>query len=60
MAERLDGTWPLGPDDDALQRRFWEIYPVHAKDPYQNRPLHGEIRVRFGTRFLRSNGEFLK
>ncbi len=60
MSERLNGTWQPAPNDDALQRRFWEIYPVHAKDPYQNRSLHGEIRGRFGTRFLRSNGEFLK
>lgn len=60
MAERLNGTWQPGPDDVALQRRFWEIYPVHAKDIYQNRPLHGEIRARFGAQFLRANREFLK
>lgn len=60
MAERLNGTWQPGPDDDALQRRFWEIYPVDAKDIYQNRPLHGEIRSRFGAQFLRDNGAFLR
>ena len=60
MAERLNGTWQPGPDDDALQRRFWEIYPVHSMDPHQNRPLHGEIRARFGAQFLRANREFLK
>ena len=60
MAERLNGTWQLGPDDDALQHRFWEIYPVDAKDIYQNRPLHGEIRARFGALFLRDNGAFLR
>ena len=60
MAERLNGTWQPGPDDDALQHRFWEIYPVDAMDIYQNRPLHGEIRARFGAQFLRANREFLK
>lgn len=60
MADRLGGTWQPGPNDDALQRRFWEIYPADAHDVYQDRPLHGEIRCRFGARFLRANGEFLK
>jgi len=60
MADRLRGTWQPGPDDDALQRRFWEIYPADAHDAYQDRPLHGEIRCRFGSQFLRANGEFLK
>lgn len=60
MAERLNGTWQSSPDDDALQRRFWEIYPVHAKDPLRNSsPLHGRIHARFGAQFLRDNGEFL-
>jgi len=60
MAERLDGTWQPEADDDALQRRFWEIFPVHAKDASGNVRLHGQIRMRFGTRFLRSKKEFLK
>ena len=55
MAERLNGTWRSCPDDDALQRRFWEIFLAHAKDA----PLHGKIRSRFGAQFLRDNGEFL-
>jgi putative glycosyltransferase (TIGR04372 family) len=59
MAERLNGTWQPGTNDDALQRRFWEIYLVHAKDIYQNKPLHGETRARFGAQFLRDNSAFL-
>lgn len=60
MAECLKGTWQPDPDDDVLQRRFWEIYPVDTKDIYQNKPLHGKIRARFGAQFLRANREFLK
>ncbi len=60
MADRLEGTWQPGPNDDALQRRFWEIYPADAHDAYQDRPLHGEIRCRFGSRFLSANAGFLK
>lgn len=59
MVERLNGTWQPQTDDDALQRRFWEIYPVHSQDPYNKGPIHGEIRGRFGAQFLRNNSEFL-
>lgn len=60
MVERLNGTWQPSPDDDALQRRFCEIYPVHVKDMFRNRPMHGEIRARFGAQPLRANREFLR
>jgi len=60
MVERLQGTWHQEPNDDALQRRFWKIYPADAHDAYQDRPLHGEIRSSIGSQFLRVNGEFLK
>jgi putative glycosyltransferase (TIGR04372 family) len=55
MVERLNGTWQPHEDDEALQRRFWEIFPTDAADAYQGRPLHGEIRARFGAHFLRNN-----
>ena len=60
MAERLNGTWQPHKDDEALQRRFWEIFPTDAVDAYQGRPLHGEIRARFGADFLRNNREWLR
>lgn len=59
MLERLDDTWKPQPEDEALQRKFWEIFPVDAKDS-SNVPIHGQIRMRFGAQFLRSNKEFLK
>lgn len=60
MAERLNGTWRAHEDDEALQRRFWEIFPTDAVDPDQGRPLHGEIRARFGAVFLRNNRWWLE
>ena len=60
MAERLAGTWQPHPDDEALQRRFWEIFPTDAVDVFQRRPLHGEIRARFGAAFLRDHREWLQ
>ncbi len=59
MAECLNGTWRSCPDDDALQRRFWEIFLAHAKNAPLDKSLHGKIRSRFGAQFLRDNGEFL-
>ncbi len=60
MAERLNGTWQAREDDEALQKRFWELFPTDAVDAYQRRPLHGEIRARFGAAFLRNNRGWLQ
>ena len=60
MADRLKGTWQPHADDEALQRRFWEIFPTDAVDVSQGRPLHGEIRARIGAHFLRNNRDWLQ
>ena len=60
MAERLNGTWQPREDDEALQRRFWEIFPTDSLEGTNKRPLHGEIRMRFGTHFLRNNRDWLR
>jgi len=61
MVERLNGTWQPEPNDDVLQCRFWEIYPVHARKLHNEKgPLHGEIRGLIGSQFLRNNSEFLE
>ncbi len=59
MAERLNGTWQQHEYDEALQRRFWEIFPTDSLDTIGVR-LHGEIRARFGAQFLRNNPEWLE
>lgn len=58
MLQRQNGTWQPRPEDEALQRRFWEIYPLDARDAV-SKPLHGKVRARFGTQFLRDNPWFL-
>jgi putative glycosyltransferase (TIGR04372 family) len=60
MIERLEGTWQSQEDDEELQRRFWSIFPAKTVDAYQGRPLHGEIRARFGTVYLRKNRGWLQ
>lgn len=58
MAERLNNSWVPHEDDEDLQRRFKELFPVNAKDERSGRPLHGEIRARIGAAFLRENREY--
>lgn len=60
MVERLNGTWQGHEEDESLQRRFWEIFPTNAISAYNGRPLHGEIRARFGASFLRNNRAWLQ
>ncbi len=60
MAERLQGTWQPHDEDEALQRRFWEIFPRNAPGVDGGQPWHGEIRARFGAAFLRANRAWLE
>ncbi len=60
MADRLAGTWQVHPDDEALQQRFWKVFPADAVDAYEGKPLHGEIRARFGAAFLYNNRDWLQ
>ena len=60
MAERLNGTWQVQHEDEFLQRRFWEIFPVDAVDIDAGKPLHGAIHARFGAAFLRNNKSWLE
>jgi len=60
MVERLNRTWQPHQNDEALQRRFWEIFPIDHPVGANGRPLHGEIRARFGASFLRNNRDWLR
>ena len=59
MAKRVNDSWQPDEDDEFLQNRFWEIFPKDAVAVHNGRPLHGEIRARFGAHFLRNNRELL-
>ena len=54
MDERLKGTWQAAEEDEELQRRFWSIFKLSAKE------LHGIIESRIGADFLRRNRELLE
>lgn len=59
MDDRLNGTWLSHKDDEVLQKRFWEIFPVDAVNS-EGTSLHGEILARFGASFLRNNRSWLQ
>jgi len=55
MVERLQGTWLPQKIDTVLQENFWKIFPKDLITSSNNKPLHGEIRARFGANYLRKN-----
>lgn len=59
MADRLDGYWCPQVVDEHLQSKFWEIFPLYAKDE-KGVPLHGKIFSRYGAAFLRNHRGWLQ
>ena len=59
MAGRMNRSWQSHEEDEALQKRFWEIFPTLAVNSSGAR-IHGEIRMRFGSQFLRNNQKWLQ
>lgn len=60
MENRLNGTWQTSEEDEELQKRFWDVFPTKAICLYRKTPLHGAVRARIGTKFLRQNKELLE
>jgi putative glycosyltransferase (TIGR04372 family) len=58
--ERLTGTWKENINDEQLQNRFWKNFPKNSLSIYNGAPLHGEIRSKFSTTFLRKNTSWLR
>jgi len=58
MAERIAGTFKGHQNDDALQKRFWEIFPVD-KLAANGVPIHGKIHARYSAAILRNNPDWL-
>lgn len=68
MNERLDGTWATTEEDEALQKRYWEIWPKDLDSYRTSIPLavefspvrcHGSY-PRISTEFLRRNQALLE
>ena len=55
MVERLNGKWKILPDEDLIQSKFRKVFLQNISIFIKNKSLHGEIRSRFGTKFLQNN-----
>jgi len=50
-AEIIDAALEMETDARPNQEAFWKSYP-RSKSPHNGLPLHGEIRLRIGSKFL--------
>ena len=67
MVENLESKKKLNPEDEELQRTFRDLYTSNIlRYDYQKSKnlkdmiIHGQIRSRFGTKFLRENKDWLR
>ena len=61
MADRLEGSWISDENDEKLQDKFWKIFTSKSttQSSTEGRMLHGEIRAKYGAKFLRENINWL-
>lgn len=60
VCERLKGIWQVHEGDDEMQACFREVFLTEGSSRYKARSLHGEIRSRIGTAFVRNNPSWLQ
>ena len=57
MLDRIESKWSSRPEDDELQRKFWEKYSEIIGPDREN--FHGEIWSKYGAQFLRDNQDWI-
>jgi putative glycosyltransferase (TIGR04372 family) len=60
MDDRLNGNWIETDDDLELQNKFWKIFSENIKKQNLKIPLHGKIKAKFCSNYLRKNKDLLK
>jgi len=60
MDDRINGNWIEKDEDLELQDRFWKIFSENIKKQNLEVPLHGKIKARFCSNYLRKNNDLLK
>ena len=60
MDERLNNNWNETNEDKLLQKKFWSLFNENMKKLNLKKPMHGEIKVRFGAKYLRENQDFIR
>jgi putative glycosyltransferase (TIGR04372 family) len=59
LEKRVSGNWIDDKHGIALQAKFWSKFPVNALDPVFGKPLHGKIKAKFSTKYLKNNSWWL-
>ena len=60
MDERLNDNWNETKEDKLLQKKFWSLFNENMKKLNLKKPIHGEIKARFGAKYLRENQDFIR
>ena len=60
MDERLKGNWKETEEDVSRQKKFWFTFEENMKKLNLQLPLHGEIKSKFGSKFLSDNQNWIK
>ena len=60
MIDRLERKWLPDKNDEILQEKFWKIFLSESLIDLKKKQLHGNIKARFGAKFLRDNSAWLK
>ena len=60
MDERLNGSWKETEEDVLCQKKFWSIFTENMKKLNLQKPIHGEIKAKFGSKFLSDNQNWIK
>ena len=55
MDERLNGRWKETDQDVELQKKFWKIFKDNMEKQNLKIPLHGEIKAKFCSAYLKKN-----
>ena len=59
MNERLNGQWQDDDESKILQTKFWQIFKSQNLN-FNNKPLHGEIKAKYSSSYLKNNPNWLQ
>jgi len=60
MDDRLNGNWVETEEDLELQTRFWKIFLENIKKQNLKISLHGKIKAKFCSSYLKQNKDLIK
>jgi len=60
MDERLNDNWKETEQDLFLQEKFWLIFKENIKKQNLDKPIHGIIKARIGSEYLKKNQDWIR